>query len=69
MFQSGEAGLQKKAYMCLEVTLSVTSPDHQKFREERLPELMSLLVESLSMVSAGSKKVRHLHSDPRPVWR
>ena len=56
--QNDSACVQKKAYGCLEVALSVSSSHHQRFCEEHLEELRTLLVDSLSTVSAGSKKVR-----------
>lgn len=56
--QSGQSIVQKKAYGCLEVLLSGTSDAHTRFLEGHLDQLRCLLVESLSTVSAGSKKVR-----------
>ncbi len=58
MFQSSEKAVQKKAYSCLEAVLSGSSPNHRQFQERHLDQLRALLVDSLSTVSAGSKKVK-----------
>ena len=57
MFQSCEKTTQKKAYGCLEAMLSGSSSDHREFQESHLDQLRAVLVESLSTVTVGSKKV------------
>ena len=58
IYQSGQSVVQKKAYGCLQVVLSGTGHAHTRFLEGHLDQLKCLLVDSLSTVSAGSKKVR-----------
>lgn len=55
--QSTDSTLQKKSYKVLQQILSSENDTHKAFVQDHLPRLISLLSDSLSTSSTGSKKV------------